>query len=184
MKKTIFSVLLLFFLSLAVYADPMNLPADVKEAFAKAGMPLLRQKRSVKDFSLKTAEGKDITLSSLKGKVVFLNFWATWCPPCRTEMPSMEILHQRYKNDGLEFVAVDIMESRGVIQDFMRENTYTFPVAMDTNGDVSSKYGVQAIPATFIIDRDSKIIFYAPGARNWNTPEVFAAFERLLKNER
>ena len=183
MKKTIFSVLLLFFLSLAAYADPMNLPADVKQAFAKAGIPLLREKRTIKNFSLKTTEGKNITLDSLKGKVVFLNFWATWCPPCRQEMPSMEILHQRYKNDGLEFVAVDIMESTSVIQGFMRENSYTFPVVMDTNGDVSNNYGIQAIPATFIIDRDSKIIFYSPGARNWNTPAIFAAFERLLKNE-
>jgi peroxiredoxin len=181
MRKSIVLISLLIPLSFAVHAVPMNLPVDVKDAFSKAGLPLLREKRPIKDFSLKTLEGKTITLSQLKGKVVFLNFWATWCPPCRAEMPSMEILYQRFKNAGLEFVAVDIMESAGEVQNFLKDNPYTFPIALDTNGNVSSQYGIQAVPATFIIDRDNTIIFSAVGARNWNTPVTLTAIESLLK---
>lgn len=182
MKKCVCLIPLLFLFSLVLYADPMDLPATVKDSFTKAGLPLLREKRQIRDFTLKTIDGKNLTLSQLKGKVVFLNFWATWCPPCRTEMPSMEILHQRYKDQGLEFVAVDIMESGAEVSDFLRDNRYSFPVVLDASGNVSSSYGIQAVPATFIIDRDSKIIFSAVGARNWNTPAILTAFERLLAN--
>jgi thiol-disulfide isomerase/thioredoxin len=176
----LFPFLLLF--SFVLYADPMDLPANVQDSFRKAGLTLLREKRQIRDFTLKTIDGKSLTLSQLKGKVVFLNFWATWCPPCRTEMPSMEILYQRYKDKGLEFVAVDIMESGAEVSGFLRDNSYSFPIALDASGNVSSSYGIQAVPATFIIDRDSKIIFSAVGARSWNTPAIFTAFERLLAN--
>jgi thiol-disulfide isomerase/thioredoxin len=95
-KKLFTLIPLLLLISFAVHADPMDVSADVKDAFKKAGMPLLREKRQIKDFTLKTVDGRNLALSQLKGKVVFLNFWATWCPPCRAEMPSMEILYQRY----------------------------------------------------------------------------------------
>ncbi|MDR1637069.1 MAG: TlpA family protein disulfide reductase, partial [Treponema sp.] len=127
-------------------------------------------------------EGKSVTLSRLKGKVVFLNFWATWCGPCRVEMPGMEALHRRYREEGLEFVAVDIMENAVQVRDFMKNNGYTFPAFLDPGGSVSNSYGIQAVPTTYILDRDGKIIFFALGARNWDTPVIFTAFERLLRN--
>ncbi|MDR3192308.1 MAG: TlpA family protein disulfide reductase [Treponema sp.] len=175
---------LLFSLSLAAYADPMDLPAPVREAFTKAGLPLLREKRQSRDFTLETLEGGSVTLSGLKGKVVFLNFWATWCGPCRVEMPGMEALHRRYREEGLEFVAVDIMENAAQVRNFLKDNNYTFPVLLDLKGSVSSGYGIQAVPSTYILDRDGKIIFFALGARNWDTPAIFAAFESLLRNGR
>jgi thiol-disulfide isomerase/thioredoxin len=174
--------LFLFSFSLAVYADPMDLPAPVREAFTKAGLPLLREKRRSKDFTLKTVEGKSVTLSGLKGKVVFLNFWATWCGPCKVEMPGMEALHRRYREEGLEFAAVDIMEKDTQVRHFLKDNNYTFPVLLDADGSVSNSYGIQAVPSTYILDRDGKIIFFALGARNWDSPAIFTAFERLLRN--
>jgi thiol-disulfide isomerase/thioredoxin len=179
---TVCFFLFLFSLSPAVHADPMDLPAPVREAFTMAGLPLLREKRQSRDFTLETVDGKSITLSRLKGKVVFLNFWATWCGPCRVEMPGMEALHRRYREDGLEFVAVDIMENAAQVRDFLKDNGYTFPVALDAKGSVSGGYGIQAVPSTYILDRDGKIIFFALGARNWDTPAIFTAFERLLRN--
>ncbi|MDR0568180.1 MAG: TlpA family protein disulfide reductase [Spirochaetaceae bacterium] len=173
----------LFALCAAAYGEPMNLPAGVPEAFAKAGLPLLREKLRIRDFSLTALDGGVITLTSLKGKVVFLNFWATWCPPCRAEMPSMEILYQRYKNAGLEFIAVDIMENPQAVRNFLKNTSYTFPIVLDADAAVSRQYGIQAVPATFIIDRDGMIIFAGAGARNWNSPAVFAAFEQLLSRE-
>jgi thiol-disulfide isomerase/thioredoxin len=181
-------ILLIAFVLLApviAFADPMDLPAAVKDAFSKAGAPVLREKRLPKDFSLNTVntiDGNRVTLSELKGKVVFLNFWATWCPPCRAEMPSMEILHQRFKNDGLAFLSVDIMESNEDVQKFLTNNELTFTTALDTSGKVGNDYNIQAIPATYIIDRDGKIIISTVGGRNWNTPAMIAAFEALLRN--
>ncbi|MDR0562630.1 MAG: TlpA family protein disulfide reductase [Spirochaetaceae bacterium] len=181
--RNIVLISLLSALCAAVYGEPMKLPAGVTEAFAKAGLPLLREKQRIRDFSLKTLDGSSITLSRLKGKVVFLNFWATWCPPCRAEMPSMEILYQRYKDSGVELIAVDIMEKPQDVRNFLKNNPYTFPIAMDADGAVSGQYGIQAVPTTFIIDRDNTIIFAGAGSRNWNTPAVFIAFERLLSRE-
>jgi peroxiredoxin len=164
----------------AAVADPMDLGENVKQAFSKAGLPLMREKRPAIDFSLKRVDGGTVTLSKLKGKVVFLNFWATWCPPCREEMPSMEILYQRFHDQGLELLAVDLMENSKTVSAFLANNRLSFPAVLDTSGRVSSFYGIQAIPATFIIDRDGKIILYTAGGRNWNTPAVIAAFEELL----
>jgi thiol-disulfide isomerase/thioredoxin len=166
----------------AAAADPMDLGANVRPAFNRGGLPLAREKRPVVDFSLKLVDGGTVTLSSLKGKVVFLNFWATWCPPCREEMPSMEILYRRFRNQGLELLAVDLMENSKTVSAFLANNRLSFPAALDSNGRVGSYYGIQAIPATFIVDRDGKIILYTAGGRNWNTPAVIAAFEELLKS--
>jgi peroxiredoxin len=157
--------------------------ASISAAFAKAGLPLLKDNRQPRDFTLKTLDGRSLTLSQLKGKVVFLNFWATWCPPCRAEMPSMEALYQQFKDAGLEVVAVDLQESVAEVKAFIADNKLTFPVALDTSGNVGNNYNTQSIPATYIIDRDGKILAQAVGSRNWNTPAITAAFQALLKNE-
>jgi peroxiredoxin len=157
-------------------------PQKVKDAFGKAQLPLFQEKRAAKDFTLQSIDGKTITLSALKGNVVFLNFWATWCPPCRAEMPSMDGLYRRFKDSGLEMVAVDIMEEQPAVGAFIRKGNFAFPAAIDSDGKVSSAYGIQAVPATFVLDRDGAIILSAVGGRDWNTPEVAAAFETLLEN--
>jgi peroxiredoxin len=162
----------------------MDLPAEVKDAFEKAGSPLLREKQEARDFTLKTVDGGEVTLSGLRGQVVFLNFWATWCPPCRAEMPSMEALYQRFKDQGLAFAAIDLMENAAAVEGFVRENGFTFPVLLDAGGMAGGQYGVQAVPTTFILDRDGGIIAYAAGARDWATPKMFDAFEKLLTHER
>jgi thiol-disulfide isomerase/thioredoxin len=157
-------------------------PAAVKTAFAKAKMPLHGEKRSVKDFTLRTLDGQQTTLSALKGKVVFLNFWATWCGPCRSEMPSMEALYQRFKSDGLVFAAVDIMENEADVRAFVQHNSLTFPVVLDLDGKVSAAYNIQAVPSTFIIDRDNKILLTVVGARDWYAPAVVEAFTELVNH--
>jgi thiol-disulfide isomerase/thioredoxin len=180
MKSILFSLFLVCAGFFGSYGESMNVPPEVKTAFAKAGMTVLREKRPGADFTLKTLKGETLTLRELKGKVVFLNFWTTWCPPCRAEMPSMEILYQRYKDAGLAFLAVDMRESPGAVETFLKDNPYSFPILMDINGAVSAQYGVRAVPTTFIIDRDNQIIFFSAGARNWSDPAVLTAFESLL----
>jgi len=133
------------------------------------------------DFSLSLLDGENTTLSSYNGQVVVLNFWATWCPPCRDEMPSMETLYQRYKNQGLEMLAVNLRENKNTVQQFIQRYNYTFPIPLDLDGRVGSRYGITSIPTTYIIDKEGKIIGRIIGSIHWDTPQVFALFDALLK---
>jgi peroxiredoxin len=174
----------LFFVPRPVEAQLRPIPNTVRQAFSQAKIPLLKGRVSSKDFSLPLFEGGTRTLSALKGSVVFLNFWATWCPPCREEMPAMETLYRRLGEAGLEFLAVDMEEQRKEVEAFIREEDLTFPVALDESGQVSEVYGIRSIPTTFIIDRDGSIIAAVVGSRKWDDPKVIAAFESLLNDGR
>ncbi|MDR1469106.1 MAG: TlpA family protein disulfide reductase [Spirochaetaceae bacterium] len=183
MNNMLLLALCLTMVSYAACADSagrMDVGEDVKKAFAEAGLPLLNAKQPAPDWTLKAVDGDAVTLSQLTGQVVFLNFWATWCPPCRAEMPSMEALYQRFKDRGLALVAVDLMEREDVVRNYLRENGLTFPVLLDTRGLAGGQYGVKAVPTTCILDRDGTMIAYAAGARDWNTEKMIAAFEKLL----
>jgi thiol-disulfide isomerase/thioredoxin len=159
-----------------------EIPQAVRTAFTTAGVPVLKRPSPIINFTVPLLDGKNVSLKGFKGKVVFLNFWATWCPPCRQEMPSMETLYQHFKDQGLEFLAVDIQESKDDVADFMKSYGLNFPTALDSSGGISNKYGIRSIPTTYIVDREGFIIISAVGGRNWDTPEMFAAFEVLLKN--
>jgi peroxiredoxin len=184
MKKYVFVFLLIYaavFMRPGIIgADPV--PASVAKAFTDAGIPVVREKVEPIDFTLPLLDGTNRKLSDLKGKVVFLNFWATWCPPCRQEMPSMETLYQKFKGQGLEIFAVDCMEEAGDVSAFMRRNKLNFPAALDVSGRVNGQYGVEAIPTTYILDRSGKIIIRVVGSLDWNNPKIIAAFETLLKS--
>jgi peroxiredoxin len=170
-------------LSPVLWADPANknISGELKSAFTAAGLPVLREKADILDFTVVLLDGKTVRLSEYRGRAVFLNFWATWCPPCREEMPSMEKLYRRFHGRGLEFLALDIQESHRAVSDFMSKNKLTFPVGLDSSGRIGGNYGIQGIPTTFIIDRDGMIIAAAVGGRRWDTEAVYAAFEALLK---
>ena len=112
------------------------------------------------DFELKNIDGKAIKLSSLRGKKVIVNLWATWCPPCRLEMPEMEKFYTENKNEGIEILAVNLTKaekSRNDVPAFMKAYSITFPILMDENGDVARLYEVSSIPASFIIDSQGVI---------------------------
>lgn len=112
------------------------------------------------EFELKSVEGNSIKLSSLKGKKVILNFWASWCPPCRQEMPDMEKFYVDNKNKGIEILSVNLTDNeknRADVTTFMKEYGITFPVALDENGSASQLYNVYSIPASFIIDSQGVI---------------------------
>ncbi|MDR0447382.1 MAG: TlpA family protein disulfide reductase [Treponema sp.] len=158
---------------------------DMTKVFAEAGIPLLRQKVSPRNFTLPVlystgTKAEDFSLSDLKGKVVFLNFWATWCGPCRTEMPSMESLYNKYKDKGLEILAVNCRETEPEVIAFMRNNNLSFPAALDIDGRVSTSYGIQAIPTTFLVDREGSIILRLVGSIDWDAPKIHTALENLL----
>jgi len=155
---------------------------EADRAFRNANIRLLAQWQNPRDFSLPLLGGGSASLFSYRGKVVILNFWATWCPPCRAEMPSMENLYRRFKNDGLEILAVDLGEDERTVNQFIENNGYTFPVMLDRSNRAGGLYGIQAIPATFILDREGRIIARIAGSIEWDTPRMTAAFDALLKS--
>ena len=177
--------LIIFFLC-AVFLLPSRLEAQVsaeaEKALIEARIRVLKERKNTVNFNLPLLNGGTTALSSWKGKVVILNFWATWCPPCRAEMPSMETFYQRFKSQGLEILAVDIGEEQAAVQQFIKNYNYTFPVLLDKDTKISSQYGVSAIPTTFIIDRKGMIIGMIAGSIPWDNPKVTAAFEALLKS--
>lgn len=106
------------------------------------------------DFTLEDLKGNEVKLSSLKGKKIFLNFWATWCPPCKAEMPDIEKLYQETKDNGLVILAVNVGENKKTVQDFMDANNYNFTALLDVKGEVSRLYQVTGIPTSYFIDTE------------------------------
>ena len=124
------------------------------------------------DFTLKDQYGKEHTLSEYKGRVVFLNFWATWCPPCRAEMPDIQELYEESVQDpesgpvilGVAFPGYGNEKDEEGIKAFLQENGYTYPTVMDTDASLMYKYYITAFPTTFMIDRDGNVFGYVPGS--------------------
>jgi thiol-disulfide isomerase/thioredoxin len=109
------------------------------------------------DFTLPTVEGRSLSLSSLRGKPVIINFWATWCAPCRDEMPLIQQAAARYASSGLTVLAIDVQEGEALVQPFVEEFGLTFPVLLDKTGEVVSRYRVRGIPTTVFVDREGII---------------------------
>jgi len=133
------------------------------------------------DFTLKDLKGDDVTLFEKRGKIVVLNFWATWCPPCREEMPSMEKLHKKYSGKDFEIIAV-AMDPKGekIVRPYIEENGYTFTVLLDDKGTVSDLYRAYAVPMTFIVGRDGIVIDKIMGAADWFSEQSQSYIEELM----
>jgi peroxiredoxin len=164
---------------------PAGLSAEkLKEAdFRAVGLAALKEGTKSIDFTLQGLDGKKIALSSFKGKLVFLNFWATWCPPCRAEMPAMERLYQKLKGKGLEILAVDLQEEAKSVQNFVKQNKLSFTVVLDKDGRMGATYGARSIPTSYIIGRNGDVLGGTIGGKEWDSPEMIAFFTRLLEAE-
>jgi len=109
------------------------------------------------DFTLADLDGNEISLSDFRGKAVFINFWATWCPPCRAEMPEIESVYQDYKDKGAVVIGVDIRETEELVREFIQRGGYHWTFILDSTGVVAADYNIQAIPTSFFIDREGVI---------------------------
>jgi peroxiredoxin len=133
------------------------------------------------DFCLEGLNGKKLQLHSLRGNVILLNFWATWCGPCREEMPSMEALYQQYKDRDFMLLTISVDEgSPEPIRKFIQKNDYHFPVLFNPTGKTLDLFGIDRIPATLLIDKKGRILGRAIGPRDWSHPDVFSFIDRLL----
>lgn len=156
-------------------------PSTVSDAsLTKLGIEKPQKSILAPDFTLEDLSGKRLSLKSLRGKVIFLNFWATWCVPCRQEMPTMEKLHRERKKDGLEVVAVNYRESKEEVRKFIGELGLTFTVLLDKDGKVSEEYGIWSLPLSYFIARRGVFAGKVIGYRKWDTPEAKTFFDALL----
>jgi len=130
------------------------------------------------DFSLPDLQGAMHSLP--RGEVVLLNFWATWCPPCRKEIPSMASLYDTYASRGLKVIAVSVDQRRAALLGFMKEYPMPFQVLHDADGAVSRSYGVYRYPESFLVDRNGKILMHVIGAKNWMLEPVLRTIEKIL----
>ena len=134
------------------------------------------------DFTLPDLSGNSIRLAELKGNVVLVNFFATWCAPCRDEMPTLEKVFRTYQNKGFLVLGV-AGDSKGqeVVEPFVKKYGVTFPVVLDAENVVQRQYGVRGIPAVYLFDRQGKIATMYVGGANWDSAEAHALIDELLK---
>ena len=142
----------------------------------------LKPAKTAKDFTLPDLDGKTHRLSDYRGKVVLVNFWATWCPPCRREMPSMERLSQRLTDQGFVVLAINQQEDPDKIFVFTSQlkPEPTFPLLSDRNSSVANAWGVQGLPASFLVDKRGRVAYRAMGGREFDHPEITRVIQRLL----
>ena len=134
------------------------------------------------DFQLEDTKGNKVSLVGLRGKVVLVNFWATWCPPCRAEMPSMEKLNAAMAGEDFVMLAINVEENgRTVVPDFLKKTPHTFSVLYDDQGVAQRLYGVYKFPESFVVRKNGIIDDKVIGAIDWAHPETIEYFKGLAK---
>jgi len=154
--------------------------SELETRLGNLGFQIPKEELQAIDFTLQDLTGRETSLSAFQGKVVFLNFWATWCGPCRAEIPSMEQLYRELKDRGFTIVAVNSQEPAEQVSAFVQEAGMSFPVLLDSAGKAGASYTVRAIPTTYIIDPQGSIRGRMVGTREWYTPQIISLVEDLL----
>jgi cytochrome c biogenesis protein CcmG, thiol:disulfide interchange protein DsbE len=150
---------IIYLLILTLGAAWILVSADRSGAATQGLSPAPQQGFPAPDFELSTLAGESIRLSDLRGQAVLINLWATWCPPCRAEMPAIEKVYNEYKQDGLIVLAINMtyQDDPGRVPSFVEEYGLTFPILMDTQGTVGTDYQLRSLPSSYFIDREGII---------------------------
>jgi peroxiredoxin len=163
--------------------DPKPMPKpglSLDEAVRELDLIRPARPKRADDFAVTLMQGDTLKLREQRGKAVMVNFWATWCPPCREEMPAMERLYRRHQARGFVLLAVSVDTDAALVKPFLTLHKLTFPVALDAKMELANAYGVRALPASFLIDRDGNLAALALGPRAWDNKAAHALVERLL----
>jgi len=147
----------------------------------KQTLPSLEKPFAAPDFTLPGENGKTYHLEDLRGQVVVVNFWATWCPPCRREMPSMQRMWNKIKGKGVTVLAINVGEDADTIFEFLGSYPVNFPLLLDRDGSVVKRYPVTGLPTTYIVSPQGMVTHRAVGSREWDDPQLYT---RLLDMRR
>jgi len=186
--KQIFLTLLLFtalFLSGPyLWAQDQAELSPEKQRLYDLGFGVFSQTVEAPDFSIQLLDGSQVSLSDYRGKLVLLNLWATWCPPCRAEMPSMQELYDKLHPKGFEILAVAApnppRETLDKIRDFVSSNAFSFPILIDEQFEANSIYGTGSIPTSYIISTDGELVARLTGAIDWKGEDIVKIFTEML----
>lgn len=157
--------------------DPLN------TIISEMGGRIPKQQIEMVDAEMLDLNDNLVKLSDYKGKVIFLNLWATWCPPCRKEMPSMEDIYKEYKDKDFVILAVSQGEDQSTVKEFLKDKKYIFPIFTDPRGQVSGQYGTGSIPTTYIVNKKGYIAGLFVGGRDWHSKEAVELFKILINKK-
>lgn len=172
MKKYMGLFLFILFIPSTTIAAPPA-PWEIEELMGKTAPP----------FTLKDLNGNEVSLAAFNGQVVLINFWATWCGPCKREMPGIEKVFKRYKNQGLTVIAISIDSEKSAILNFLKSIPLSFPILHDPEIEVSKRYKVYAYPTSFLIDRNGIIREKFIGEEDWLDESRIKLIERFLNEK-
>lgn len=141
----------------------------------------IQDRPTAPEFDLKDPGDRPQRLADYRGKPIILNFWATWCPPCREEMPSMQRAFEAVADDGIALIAINVGEDADTIEQFLANYPVEFPLPMDLDSRVVQSYPVKGLPTTFVIDADGRLAYVATGGREWDDPRILDQV-RALRN--
>ena len=175
--QTIILILLFFAAGVVLFT------LQQKKSFQRSFEPIMLEVgRPAPDFTLRGLDGKMVSLSDYRGKVILVNIWATWCPPCVAEMPYMEKLYQQLKGDAFEILAVSLDEQGiSVVAPFMKKYNLNFPALIDTHGITGSAYKTTGVPESFIINKQGILEKIIVGPLDWSAPEVLGFLQQLIQ---
>ena len=164
--------------------DSGNNSGGLQAMFGQMGFQLPTERFPAPDFTAKDLQGNKVQLSDYKGRALVFNLWATWCPPCREEMPSMETLYSKYKKDGFVILAASSSLSNDTfekVKAYADKNKFSFPVLFDDEESIDYSYFTGSIPTSYIIDKEGIIVARIIGGIDWSTPQMDAAIKELLR---
>ena len=145
------------------------------------GLKPLPDRPEAPAFDLEDPAKRPQRLADYKGRPLILNFWATWCPPCRKEMPSMQRAHEALAAEGISVVAINVGEDAGTVEQFQSEYPVDFPLPMDLDMQVVQRYPVKGLPTTFVIDSEGRLAYVATGEREWDDPALLEQVRALAE---
>jgi len=163
-------------------AQPAGSPAIDYKAVPK--LEEMKNRPSAPDFTLPGPDGKKLALKDYRGKLVFLNFWATWCEFCRDEMPAMERLYQEFKGRGFEVLAVNVKDKRSDALAFVKKLKLSYPIMMDPEGEIGLLYGAFGMPTTYLIDEQGIVLARLWGPADWYSTGARNLIRTLLDRKR
>ncbi len=172
----LFSMLLLLSLSLFLHSPGVFAASNIHTLTKVPGNP------DAPEFNLEDQDGNFLKISDYKGKVVIVNFWATWCPPCRKEMPSMQRAWEILQKEDIVMLAINVGEDSDQIFSFTAEYPVEFPLIMDKDSSVVNQWKVRGLPTTYIVNPAGKIVYQAIGDREWDSDEIMNQIRRLKKD--